>query len=106
MTVLADWSPTNIWLRNGPNLPPVVSQTIPLADWPILGYGKYTAGGSNSGIFFASTAIRLPLFGWAGVGPGRPDWSNHLRPAGLPRNAPGLRCFRAQAPFQGPWFSV
>lgn len=36
MTVLLVWSPTNIWFWNTPNLPPVVSQAIPLADCPIF----------------------------------------------------------------------
>ena len=36
MTVLCVWSPTKSCFSNGPNLPPVRSQSMPLADWPIL----------------------------------------------------------------------
>src|SRR4051794_10977610 len=103
MTVLAVWSPTNIWPANGPNLPPLLSHVTPLADWPIFLYGNRIAGGSYCGIFFASAANRLPLCGCCGAGPMAPAASAyHLNPPGCPTNLPGIRCLSAQVPFHGP----
>src|SRR5262245_30292565 len=79
---------------------------MPLADWPIFGYGNQMAGGFNSGIFLYSVAQRLPLLGSCGRGPMFGAAVYHLLPSGWPTNFLYSRCLRQQAPFHGPWLSV
>src|ERR1043165_5266487 len=50
--------------------------------------------------------MRLPLVGSGGRGPSASVNLYQVLPLGLPINFPGSRCFKAHAPFHGPWLSV
>ena len=87
-------------------MPPERSVQIPLADFPILLWGRKTAGLMSSGIFFISICQRPPLWGFGGRLPIFGAWSYHLLPSGLPMKCPGFRWRRMLVPFQVPWLSV
>ena len=105
LTTLKDWSDTNSCFLNGPNFPSVVSQAIPLAEFPTIPCGSRTGGGTYSGIRAASMWKRPPFLGTSGFGPMLDASEYHLYVSGWPWNEPGTRCFSALVPFHTPWLS-
>src|SRR5262249_20579441 len=97
---------------NGPNLPPVVSQSGSLAELPMRPYGNQMHGGLRSGYLsvclpvLSTPSYRIPLSTLSGTFPANGESFTHRRPAWWPKNAPFLTVCILFDTTHSPWLSV